>query len=125
MIAYIGSTINMMVNFNLAAVAKNVTVRILTPTSVLVFWNVSEDTESLAQWRVYYRPSENGTGNSEELSVNVTSRNTSVEINGLEEGVEYVFEVAAVTMVDGELVFGRRVMASIEEGSKGLKLHQE
>ncbi len=101
---------------HLAAVPTNVTVRSLSPTSVEVSW-VAPSIPELLQWVVYYSPS--GNASAMELSVNVSSRNTSVMISSLQAGVVYVFEVQAVIMVDGEVVFGNRtVAAKVEENSK-------
>ena len=88
----------------------NVTVRSLTPTSVEVSW-VGSNLPELVRWVVYYSPSAN-TSSAAERAVNVSSADTSVMINRLQEGLEYTFEVVAVTLVEGEVVFGQRIMAT-------------
>lgn len=93
-------------------------VTILTPTSVLVSWNVEGDLSSEGvQWTVYYRQIQTAQTDrrnvpSNEQSVTVSGSSRSVEIGELQQGAEYVFAVASTATINGSMLIGARVMAT-------------
>lgn len=100
----------------------NVTFKILTPTSAQVSWNPPNSPE-IQIWIVYYQPTVtattvggvNGTIIGE-MSLNISGTSNSAVIGNLVEGVEYVFEVVAVAVVNGNILVGPRVTAIMVTG---------
>ena len=82
---------------------------ILSATSVRVSWD-RLDIPEITGYIVYYRQ----IGNSElevsiaELSVNISSSDTSVTIDNLISDMQYQFEVVAVAELNGDVVIGQR-----------------
>ena len=87
----------------------NITVVILSSTSVRVSWdslNISEITHYI----VYYNQTERVTP---EKSVMVPGSENFVILNDLITGVEYQFQVTAIAERDGDRTMGERSGASI------------
>lgn len=109
-----------------AAAAVNVIVITLTSTSVLVSWEVEQSPLEGVQWVVYYRHLqivETTTKNTEaEQALYVPGPYRSVEISMLQEGVQYVFEVASMAEVNGSVYIGGRVVAMRESTDRKLLL---
>ena len=92
-----------------AAMVMNITVVILSSTSVRVSWdsfNISEITHYI----VYYNQTERVTP---EKSVMVPGSENSVVINDLITGVEYQFQVIAIAERDGNRTMGERSKVNI------------
>jgi fibronectin type 3 domain-containing protein len=85
-----------------------VNVEIVSANSVRVSWD-SIDIPEITGYTVYYSQ----TGNRERQSeVTVPSSDNSVVIEGLVNNEEYQFQVAAIAVLDGEIITGRRSMLS-------------
>ena len=75
---------------------------ILSATSVRVSWNRLNIPE-ITGYIVYYSQKSNA-----ELSVNISSPDTSVIIYNLISDIQYQFEVVAVAKLNGDVVIGQR-----------------
>ena len=84
---------------------------ILSATSVRVSWD-RLDIPEITGYIVYYSQ----TGNSEvsitELSVNISSSDTSITIDNLISDMQYKFEVVAVAELNGDVAIGERSPSS-------------
>ena len=101
--------------FSPLAIVMNITVLLLSATSLRVSWD-RLDIPEITGYIVYYSQ----TGNSEmvtiETSVTVVgSEETFVVIDNLRSGVEYQFQVVAVAELDGDVVMGERSAMSIQQ----------
>ena len=102
-------------NISPLAMVTNITVLLLSATSVRVSWD-RLDIPEITGYIVYYIQ----TGNSEmvtiETSVTVIgSEETFVVIDHLRSGVEYQFQVVAVAELDGDVVMGEKSAMSIKQ----------
>jgi fibronectin type 3 domain-containing protein len=85
-----------------------VSVEVVSANSVRVSWD-SIDIPEITGYSIYYSQ----TGNRErQCEVTVPSSVNSVVIEGLVNNEEYQFQVAAIAVLDGEIITGRRSMLS-------------
>ena len=90
----------------------NITVEMLSNTSVNVSWESIDTSEPTISYRVYY----NQPGN---IIVFVNNLGNSIVIDDLICNVEYMFYVVAIAEVDGQTFTGQRSMfAMIEVSTK-------
>ena len=81
-------------------------------TAVRVSWT-RLNSDDVAHYRVYYSPASSERERQTERSQLFPGEASSGVVGGLEEGVEFRFEVAAVVMVGDELTDGQRSEESV------------
>ena len=83
---------------------------VLSASSVRVSWD-RLDIPEITGYIVYYTVSQIGNSDEKsntELSVNITSPDTSVTIDNLISDMQYQFEVVAVAELNGDVAIGQR-----------------
>ncbi len=91
----------------LLAEVQNIAVEVLSDTTVRVSWDNS-GFQAITEFVVYYRQIGNTKGQAHISSVIVSKEGTSVTINNLVSGAEYMFEVVARATEGEKSVSGMR-----------------